>query len=148
MTPRSAILAGALAIGGIAAGAVAGMEAGGSIDGFYAATPPPRYRTPLVDPSTGWDGATSAAYPVSTPAVPMAIDDWSDQWAQERDRDGLPPEASFRHRRVEAAADDGPVRIHRADDAVGPDVDDAAPPDDDAEDGRVEPAAPPDIEQG
>lgn len=135
MMSRFAMSMAALALGGVAAGAVAGMDAGGSIDGFYAASPTPRYRTPIVlpDPSTGWDGATSATYAATTP---LALD--------ELDRDDLPLSEAFDHRPPD---DSPPVRIHRAsiDQGFAEDTVVAAPEparNDDAEDGWVDaPAA-------
>ncbi len=100
---RVAMTIGALALGGATAGAVAGMAAGDSIDGFYAAAPSPRYRTVMVEPSSGWDGTTSATYAATTPLPPIM--------PEEIDRDGLPLDDGFD---VRGLLDDPPVRVHRA----------------------------------
>ena len=126
----------ALAIVGASTGALAGLEAGQTIDSFYTARPEPRYRAEPATPATMWQEPRT--YPVAPP--PGTI------WGQEVGRD----ERAFFDAGPAldtAPADDWreerPVRVHRAsvkveEPAPAPTPSDAAEPDDPV-DGWVEP---------
>lgn len=119
--PGKHLLIATIAVVGLSAGALVGLDAGRNVNGFYTAVREPAYRPiePVLQPASSW-ATENRTFAASPPAGTI--------WGQEVGRD---ESAFFDTGTTEVWREEPPARVHRASvrevDLSDPAADESAP---------------------